>query len=388
MSLTPFNKIHQFHLSYNNVQKLSAIVLPKEPPNTYLRRKNMSCPISRLASSTRVSSDRPQDVSNEDKKVGEVFGSKIPIKFNEWSRNITKNTIERFDASLGLSKIRNAQMSLNVAQTSFLEVKERRERKQNLVDELNLKLRKPKPPKLILNEAVISLDELTNAVKEENDALSRLSFAINETNDLEALLEKRIEYWSSILLAIVTTLGLGIVGALLKQTSLTREHKKEVLDVEKTEDDKLKEINNKILELEKSILLLSKLQNEMIGQINRNSQTEGKMEESDSQNLITEKNGFKMNHSPKPRLLQSSCHDEDDVLSARKTMELLFDKLNEQQTKFFEDLTKLQTQNSNQIQNLSNIDYKLSVLNQHQHSLANGMKQLNEKKGIQYKLEK
>ena len=155
MSLTPFNKIHKFHSSYNNVQKLSAIVLPKEPPNTYLRRKNMSCPISRLASSTRISSDRPQDVSNEDKKVGNVFGSKIPIKFNEWSRNITKNTIERFDASLGLSKIRNAQLSLNEAQTSFLEVKERRERKQNLVDELNLKLRKPKPPKLILNEAVI-----------------------------------------------------------------------------------------------------------------------------------------------------------------------------------------------------------------------------------------
>ena len=169
MSLTPFNKIHQFYPSCNHVQILSAMVLPKEPPNTYLRRRNVAHPISRFTSSKKISPALSQhiskSVSNEHEKVGSQFQSKAPIKLIDWFSNTTKNTVEKFDTLLGLTEIRNALRSLNVAQTSFLKAKERRETKQNLVDELSLKLRKPKPPKLVLNETVISMEELTNAVK-------------------------------------------------------------------------------------------------------------------------------------------------------------------------------------------------------------------------------
>ena len=265
------NKVYQFQSSYNIIQKLGGTILPKEPPNTYLRRRHVAWRHSRLSStspdnsstnSSSMSSNQLKDVPLKTKEVGSIKG----FRNTAWLNNPTQKMAKMSSEFFGLASFKNAKLSINEAYMSYLEARERREAKQLLVNELNLKLRKPKPTKTILNESVILAEALANATKEEADALSRLSLAINETKPVEELFEKRVKHLSYLMLALCTSLGLVTLGTfamkLLTNKTQEKEESNDESQTKEIKDEKLYEMNNKILQLEGLIADLTDQLNE------------------------------------------------------------------------------------------------------------------------------
>ena len=192
------------------MQKLSGVVLPKEPPNTYLRRRSVIHNFRRFkvtsqesisTKDTPASSDRLEDISVQNEKVGDRLGSQTLNRANNWIRNQIQSMSTNHESLFGLENTRNVQNSLNDAQLSYLEAKEKRQAQQIVIDKLNLNHRKTKLPKSNMMELTTSMEALQIAAKEETDALSRLSSTIKETKNVEELLEKQIKRSSYIILA-------------------------------------------------------------------------------------------------------------------------------------------------------------------------------------------
>jgi len=228
MAFSSFDKIHTIRSSSNFVKSWSGIVLPKKPPNTYLRRRNAiqsfrclntTSQINLPTKDTPTSSNGIENLSVKNEKARDRLGFYALGQSNDWIGKQIQSLSKKYSALFGLENLRNAEKSLVGAQVSYFEAKARREAKQIHVNELNVKHRKTKITRPILNELTNSMQEVENAIKEETDALSRLSLAISETKERGDFLEKQIKYSSYILLALSTTFALGSLSILFKRRS-------------------------------------------------------------------------------------------------------------------------------------------------------------------------
>ena len=285
MAFSSFDKIHCIRSSYNVVKSWSGIVLPKEPPNTYLRTRNAiqsfryfntRRQVNLPTKDTTTSSNGIENLSVENEKVRDRLGFHTLGQSTDWIGKQIKSLSKKYSALFGLESVRNAEKSLIEAKVSYFEAKERREAKQILVNELNVKHRKTKITKPFLNELTTSMQEVENAIKEETDALSQLTLAISETKERGDFLEKQIKYSSYILLALSTVLVLGSLSILFKRRSNSSHDENKELSPEQNQEEN--EIKKKLRELENTIITLTRQQSEMRNQMNQTNITKRIME--------------------------------------------------------------------------------------------------------------
>ena len=386
MAFSSFDKIHSIRTSYNAVKSWSGTVLPKEPPNSYLRRRNAIQSFRSLSTTNQVSlstKDTPtssngiENLSIKNEKVRDRLGFHALSQSNNWIGKQIQSLSKKYSALFGLENLRNAEKSLVQAQVLYFETKARREAKQIHVNELNAKHRKAKITKPILSELTTSMQEVENAIKEETDALSRLSLAISETKELGEFLENQIKYSSYILFALSTALALGSLSILVKRKSESSHGEKE--EVSHGQNQEENEIKIKLKELENTIITLTRHQNEMQNLIKETNTSEKIMKVPESHSMETEKNIQK----PNPTHYQNLHNNgKDDLIVGFQThVESLCSNLNKQQNDFLEGIQKFQLETSKSFENLYSIEYQLSKLSQNQSNLTKKIKEFCEKLG-------
>ena len=386
MAFSSFDKIHTIRSSYNAVKSWSGIVLPKKPPNTYLRRRNAiqgfrclntTSQVNVSTKDTPTSSNGKENLSIKNEKVRDRLGFHALSQSNNWIGKQIQSLSKKYSALFGLENLRNAEKSLVGAQVSYFETKARREAKQIHVNELNVKHRKAKITKPILSELTTSMQEVENAIKEETDALSRLSLAISETKERGEFLENQIKYSSYILFALSTALVLGSLSILIKRRSNSSHEENKEFSHEQNQEEN--EIKTKLRELENTIITLTRHQNEMRNQIQETNTTERKMEIPNSHLMETEKNIQKRNPTHN-QTLHSNGNDEV-IVGFQTHVESLCSNLNKQQNDFLEGIQKFQLETSKSFENLYSIEYQLSKLSQNQSNLTKKIKEFCEKLG-------
>ena len=161
MACHPCNSSRSCYSCFKVLRK-SSDILTSEPSNAYLQKKKCFFSGSRyFVGRNNTSASHPIPLSltrNSFQLVKDgIFWRKFSFATNESGnqgfRNENKMLVKTYDDLMGFTKMRKVQSSLKENEQLYREAKERKEEKHRQLDELNIKLRKPRPPKYATNEA-------------------------------------------------------------------------------------------------------------------------------------------------------------------------------------------------------------------------------------------
>ena len=151
MSLWPITSKSRCCSSFKKLFKSSG-ASSLNPPKTYLQMKWLfrSCSSSVVCRQKRSPNISSLYLKQNNEVISKrTFGSKpdqaLSKRFFDQSEVWTKS----YEDLIGLTNLKNVQGSLTQSEKCYLDSKEKRKEVQHQLDELNFKLRKPRPPSSI-----------------------------------------------------------------------------------------------------------------------------------------------------------------------------------------------------------------------------------------------